>query len=85
MPSTYNRIEMHEIEEMFLVLNIYKIYKKMGLVGWKFLASCLKTESVLYVLSTFVCAHIDMVQKSHSLKYVKDLGRKIQSCHLQMR
>ena len=26
MPSTYNRIEMHEIEEMFLVLNIYKIY-----------------------------------------------------------
>ena len=65
-PHTTEQKCMEKRGNMLGLLNIYKIYKKMGLVGWKFLASCLKTESVLYVLSTFVCAHIDMVQKSHS-------------------
>ena len=72
MPSTYNRTEMHEKRgNIFCFLNIYKIYKKMGLVGWKYLASLFQNR-VCSMFCQHLCVHLlircRIRLKSHSLQ-----------------
>ena len=89
MLSTYNRTEMHEKGGSFMFAEYIQdlqedVVSWLEIFGW-----FVSKQSVLYVLSIFLCTNVSTLilircrirLRSHSLQYVKDAGRKFQSCN----
>ena len=88
MLSTYNRTEMHEKGGSFMFAEYIQDLQE-DVVSWLeiFGQFVSKKECVVCSVNIFVhkCVHLlircRIRLRSHSLQYVKDAGRKFQSCY----